>query len=50
MAWLWLIPAAAVVVLLFDPRTTGFLGDRPSANRGSQGTAGGETSESGVSN
>lgn len=50
MAWLWLIPAAAVVVLLFDPRTTAFLGDRPSANQGSQGAAGGETSESGASN
>lgn len=33
MAWLWLIPAAAVMVLLFDPRTTGFLGDRRSAGR-----------------
>ncbi|MFJ6416854.1 hypothetical protein [Paeniglutamicibacter sp. NPDC091659] len=31
MAWLWLVPAAVVTVLLFDPRTTGFLGDRPSA-------------------
>ncbi|MGL3805825.1 hypothetical protein ACSYDW_06965 [Paeniglutamicibacter sp. R2-26] len=31
MAWLWLIPAAVVTVLLFDPRTTGYLGDRPSA-------------------
>ena len=29
MAWLWLIPAAVVIVLLFDPRTTAFLGDRP---------------------
>ncbi|MFL4475758.1 hypothetical protein ACIPVK_17310 [Paeniglutamicibacter sp. MACA_103] len=30
MAWLWLVPAALIVVLLFDPRTTAFLGDRPS--------------------
>lgn len=29
MAWLWLIPAALIIVLLFDPRTTAFLGDRP---------------------
>lgn len=29
MAWLWLVPAALIVVLLFDPRTTAFLGDRP---------------------
>jgi hypothetical protein len=29
LAWLWLIPAAVIIVLLFDPRTTAFLGDRP---------------------
>ncbi len=29
MAWLWLVPAALILVLLFDPRTTAFLGDRP---------------------
>ena len=29
MAWLWLVPAALIIVLLFDPRTTAFLGDRP---------------------
>lgn len=34
MAWVWLVPAALVMVLLFDPRTTRFLGDRPSANGG----------------
>ena len=37
MAWLWLVPAAVVTVLLFDPRTTGFLGDRPSAGRADAG-------------
>lgn len=31
MAWLWLVPAALIIVLLFDPRTTAFLGDRPTA-------------------
>lgn len=34
MAWLWLVPAALVIVLLFDPRTTAFLGDRPAADPG----------------
>ncbi|QXQ11475.1 hypothetical protein [Paeniglutamicibacter sp. Y32M11] len=29
MAWAWLVPAAAITVLLFDPRVTAFLGDRP---------------------
>lgn len=29
VAWLWLVPAALILVLLFDPRTTAFLGDRP---------------------
>lgn len=37
MAWLWLVPAAVVMVLLFDPRTTGFLGDRPSEGRAGTG-------------
>ncbi|MDO5744298.1 MAG: hypothetical protein Q4P23_07495 [Micrococcaceae bacterium] len=35
MAWLWLVPAALIIVLLFDPRTTAFLGDRPSAESSS---------------
>lgn len=35
-AWVWLLSAAIIVVFLFDPRTTGFLGDRPAANQ--QGT------------
>lgn len=34
VAWLWLVPAALIVVLLFDPRTTAFLGDRPTAHPG----------------
>ncbi|MDQ0095355.1 hypothetical protein [Paeniglutamicibacter psychrophenolicus] len=34
VAWLWLVPAAVVVVLLFDPRTTAFLGDRPTTRPG----------------
>ncbi|PQZ88600.1 hypothetical protein CQ018_16540 [Arthrobacter sp. MYb227] len=33
-AWIWLIPAAIIVILLFDPRTTAFLGDRPAAAKG----------------
>lgn len=32
MAWLWLVPAALIIVLIFDPRTTAFLGDRPSSD------------------
>lgn len=32
VAWLWLLPAAIIIVLLFDPRTTAFLGDRPKSD------------------
>ena len=35
-AWAWLIPAALIIVFLFDPRTTRFLGDRPGATQQEQ--------------